>query len=129
MKHLALGVFSAVALGAALLGTAAPARATGYGYDDYDDSTTVITRRTTIERRVIRPRPVVHEEVVVERPIIYRPRPVVRQVVVERPVVYRPRPVYRGEFVERDGYDGPRSFHREPYRFGYGRAGYDHYDD
>ena len=128
MKTLALGVLSAVALGAALIGTAAPACATGYGYDDYDDATTVITRRTTIERRVIRPRPVVRE-VVIERPVIYRPRPIVREVIVERPVVYRPRPVIRDEFVERDGFDGPHSFRRGPDRFGYGRPGYGAYDD
>ena len=128
MKTLALGVLSAVALGAVLIGAAAPARATGYGYDDYDDSTTVITRRTTIERRVIRPRPVTRE-VVIERPVIYRPRPVVREVVVERPVVYTPRPIFREEFVERDGFDGPRSFLRGPDRFGYGRSGYGAYDD
>ena len=135
MKNLALGVLSAVALGAVLTGTAAPARATGYGYDDYDGSTTVITRRTIIERRVVRPRPVV-QEVAIERPVNYRPRPIVREVVVERPVVYRRRPAIKEEFVERDGFYGlerdeayrQRSFRHGPGRFGYGGPGYDAYD-
>ena len=56
MKSLVLGFLSAATLGAVLVGTAAPCSATEYGYDAYDGATTVITRRTTIERRVIRPR-------------------------------------------------------------------------
>ena len=127
MKNPALGVLSAVTLGVALMGTAAPARATVYGYDDYDDSTTVITRRTTIERRVVRPRSVIRE-VVIERPVIYRPRPIVREVVVERPVVYRPRPVFRDEYVDRDEFYGSRSFRRGPGGFGYGGSGSGAYD-
>ena len=127
MKNLALGVLSAVALGAALVGTAAPARAADLGYDAYDEPTTVITRRTTVERRIVRPRPVVHE-VVIERPVIYRPRPIVREVIVERPVVYRPRPVFREAFVERDGFYGPRPFRRGLGGFGYGGPGFRAYD-
>jgi hypothetical protein len=124
MKNIALGVLSALALGAAVVGTAAPARAGGYGFDAYDEPTTVITRRTTVERRIVRPRPIVHREVVIERPVIYRPRPIVREVVVERPVVYRPRRFFREEFVERDGFYGPRPFRRGPYGIGYDEPGF-----
>ena len=128
MRNIALGVLGAFALGVALVGTAAPSRAAGYGYGDYDEPTTVITRRTTVERRVVRPRPVIHE-VVVERPVIYRPRPIVREVIVERPVeYYRPRPLYREEFVERDGFYGPRPFRRGPIGFRYDRPDFRAYD-
>ncbi len=127
MRNIVLGVVSAFALGAALVGATAPARATDLGYDDYDEPTTVITRRTTVERQIVRPRPVVHE-VVIERPVIYQPRPIVQEVVVERPVVYRPRPIYREQFVERDGFYGRRPFRRGPGGFGYGRPEFRAYD-
>ena len=127
MRNIVLGVVSALALGVALVGAAAPARATDLGYSDYDEPTTVITRRTTVEREVVRPRPVVRE-VVIERPVIYRPRPVVREVFVDRPVVYGPRPNYREQFVERDGFYGRHPFPRGPGGFGYGRPEFRAYD-
>ncbi len=127
MRNIVLGVVSTFALGVALVGATAPARATDLGYDDYDEPTTVITRRTTVEREIVRPRPVVHE-VVIERPVIYRPRPIVREVFVDRPVVYGPRPIYREQFVERDGFYGRRPFRRGPGGFGYGRPEFRAYD-
>lgn len=107
MRKSALAVLGVLSLAAgALLGS--PAQAGGYDYDDdYDEPSTVVTRKTIIERRVIAPPPRVVREVVVRPPVFYRPRPVVREVVVEHGGFYGPRPVrygFRGHHHRRWGH-------------------------
>jgi len=122
MKGSVLGAISALALGLGLSGGATGAYAADFGYDGYDESETVVTRKTVVERRIVRPERFVREEIV-ERPVVYAPRRIVREFVEERPVIVRPRPVVRQVFIERDGFYGPR-----PARFGYGGPGFDPYD-
>ena len=80
MRLLALGALSALTLGACLSVGSVTAQAGDYGYGGYDEPATVVTRRTVVERQVVRPQRFVREEII-ERPPVYAPRRVVREVI------------------------------------------------
>ncbi len=97
MTRIALAT-AALTLGLTLGGGPTTARAADFGYDDVE--TTVVTRRTVVERPVAVRERIVREEIV-ERPAVYPQRRVVREIVEERPVIRAPRAMVRDVVVER----------------------------
>lgn len=127
MRVSALSAVAATALGCCLCAGAMPAQAADYGYGGYDEPGTVVTRRTVVEQRVIRPQRFVREEII-ERPPVYVPRRVVRQVIEEEPVLYRPRPVAREVVIERDYVHDRRPYGPRPVGFRHAGPDFDAYD-
>lgn len=120
MRGSAFGAIAALALVG--MGLSTGAHAADYGYGGYAEPEEIVTRRTVVERRVVRPERFVREEIV-ERPVVYAPRRIVREFVEERPVLYPPRPVVRQVYIERGGFYGPR-----PVGFGNGGPDFDPYE-
>lgn len=107
MKTICLAA-AALALAAGLSGGSTAALAGDYGYHDVEE-TTVVTRRTVVDRPVMESERILREEVL-ERPLVPPHRRVVREFVEERPLIRVPRPVAREVVVERRVYDGPPAY-------------------
>lgn len=127
MRLFALGALSALTLGACLSVGSVTAQAGDYGYGGYDEPATVVTRRTVVERQVVRPQRFVREEII-ERPPVYAPRRVVREVIEERPAVYRPRPVVREVIVDRARVYDHRPYGPRPVGFRHPGPDFEPYD-